>query len=141
MTAFSVNKDVFTGQNEIDDAHQEIAELSQSMEHAIEGGLPFGEVYKLFQRLAEVITTHFELEESLLDSYRDDPDVAAHIEKHHENHAFFRNVLKYTETRFQDRIRSGKIPNIAGVLPKEYLDELIDLDLEMVELLKKHRPG
>lgn len=138
MSIFTLDPDGITGHDGIDAAHQQIADVSNSLTASIDSRAPFGEVYKLYQRFADVMREHFELEEALLARFRDVPEVAVHINRHHENHAFFRDALNYADGKFQERIATGKVPNVVELLPKEYFEELIDLDLEMAALLRKH---
>ncbi|MFC1672865.1 hemerythrin domain-containing protein [Pseudomonadota bacterium] len=138
MALYTLDEGSIVGEDAIDDAHRKIADLSQAIKGLVEGGGSFDEVHDNFRQLAKVMRDHFEIEETLLESLDASTEVSVHIARHKQNHKFFRETLTYAEDKFVEKAASQEIPNVVGLIPDQYIEELKDLDAKMTDLFAKY---
>lgn len=135
---YELDERSFTGCAEIDQAHVKISELSQHLAKLLENKADFDEVYAAFVQLQAVLREHFDVEERDIKRLPQNDEVCAHLLRHTENHNQFRDLLTYGEEQLEQNRTKGQVPNVAGLIPQEYFEELKDIDFEMKTLFARY---
>jgi len=129
-----------TGRAEIDEMHVRISERSQHLVELLENKADFDEVYIAFAQLRAVLQDHFDMEERALKQLPQNDEIHAHMRRHTENHNQFCDLLAYGDEQFKQNRIKGQVPNVAGLIPQEYFEELNDIDSELRTLFAKYGP-
>lgn len=137
MELYTLDERSIVGHPDVDDAHREIARLSNDLARLVEAHAGYDEVREVFTEFARVLVEHFDREEAIIADLGDGADVADHLARHQENHQTFRNTVAFALDLFRDNAESREIPDIAFLAPAEYFEELKDMDHQMAALVQK----
>ena len=138
MPLYELDDRSITGHAEIDRIHIEIAQLSQILTERIKTQSDFGKIRDVFLQLQAKLREHFDLEERHILALPQNDEVRTHLRKHVENHNQFRDLLTYGEQQFELKSATGQVPNVLGLIPKEYFEELKNIDRELGRLFAKY---
>ncbi|MCR4377804.1 MAG: hypothetical protein NUV50_06895 [Rhodospirillales bacterium] len=137
---YEYDKRSVTGHSEIDRLHVEIADQSRRLAALLKQPAGFDEIYDSFMQLQDVLRVHFNVEEHDMMLLEQNDEVRDHFRRHKENHKLFRDLLTYGEEQFEKNRAMGKVPNVLGLIPQEYFEELKNIDQEMSALFAKYDP-
>lgn len=137
---YEYDKRSVTGHSEIDRLHVEIADQSRRLAALLKQPAGFDEIYDSFMQLQDVLRVHFNVEEHDMMLLEQNDEVRDHFRRHKENHKLFRDLLTYGEEQFEKNRAMGKVPNVLGLIPQEYFEELKNIDQEMSGLFAKYDP-
>lgn len=135
---YKLDERSFTGRAEIDQMHVKIAEQSQQLVHLLENKADFDDIYAAFVQFQVVLREHFDVEERDIRLLPQNDEIRVHLNRHTENHNQFCDLLAYGEAQFEQNRAKGQVPNVVGLIPQEYFEELNEIDLEMSALLAKY---
>ena len=138
MPLYELDDRSITGHADIDRMHAEIAQLSQDLAERIKNQADFAEIRRVFLQLQATLREHFDLEERHILALPQNDEVRTHLRKHVENHNQFRDLLTYGEEQFEKHCDDGKVPNVLGLIPREYFEELKNIDRELGLLFVKY---
>lgn len=121
---------------DIDEAHKNIARLSQTIVDSYARGATRAEIRQSVCRFADALLRHFDAEEQILASLPPAAVIVEHTERHKANHDYFRNAVFYLMQKFEGEPGRADAPNIIPIIPEQYFAELKGLDAEMGCLAK-----
>lgn len=140
MMLYEYDEHSVTGHLEVDRLHVEIADRSRRLVALFEQAAGFDEIYDVFMQLQDVLRVHFNVEEHDIVLLPQNDEVCDHFRRHKDNHKLFRDLLTYGEEQFEQNRAKGQVPNVAGLIPREYFEELKNIDREMKALFAKYGP-
>lgn len=141
MALYELDERSVTGHGDIDAMHAKIAKLSRHLTDRVKEHADFGEVCDIYLQLKAALEKHFVMEEQYILALPQNDEVRAHLRKHMDNHSQFRDLLTYGKEQFEQKSTTGKVPNVTGLIPQEYFEELKNIDREMRLLFAKYTPS